>query len=95
MSVVESLNKNGRYLGALSFLLKPGYRDSYSDLVKYSCLLVEATKANNSSSTLYRNTLMKKVEDSFKWIAKSLPEKDFAKLLKELDEKCVSSVDYK
>lgn len=87
MSVVESLNKNGRYLGALSFLLKPGYRDSYSDLVKYSCLLVEATKANNSSSTLYRNTLMKKVEDSFKWIAKSLPEKDFAKLLKELDEK--------
>lgn len=87
MSVVESLNKNGRYLGALSFLLKPGYRESCNDLVKYSCLLVEATKARSSLSSVYSNTLMKKVEDSFKWIAESLPEKDFAKLLKELDDR--------
>lgn len=87
MSVVESLNNNGRYLGALSFLLKPDFRESCGDLVEYSCLLIEATKAKNSQTSLYNSILTKKVENSFKWIAKSLPEKDFAKLLKELDEK--------
>ncbi|MEG3766267.1 hypothetical protein [Alteromonas sp. 14N.309.X.WAT.G.H12] len=87
MSAVESLIKNERYLGALSFLLKPKFLEDFPDALNYCCLLIEATNARKSCSMLFDSILLEKIYSCFSEALNRFSNQDVYKFLKLIDDK--------